>query len=54
MNAGLLTFLVAAALGLCLAVAGVFVLVGLGWALLAAGAALLLVAGFIRKGLTSG
>lgn len=37
--------------GLCLIVAGVYVLVGNGWALLAGGVALLMVAGFIRKGL---
>nr|WP_314586587.1 hypothetical protein [uncultured Pseudomonas sp.] len=51
MHKGLLIFLLAAAVGLCLIVAGVYVLVGTGWALLAGGVALLMVAGFIRKGL---
>ena len=54
MNSGLLIFLITAALGLCAGVTGVYVLAGLGWALLAAGASLLTAAGFIRKGLTSG
>lgn len=51
MHKGLLLFLLAAAVGLCLIVCGVYVLVGTGYALLAGGAALLMVAGFIRKGL---
>lgn len=51
MNKGLILFLLAAVGGLCLGVAGVFVLAGLGWSLLAGGAALLLVASFVRKGL---
>lgn len=53
MNTGLLVFLLAAMAGLCLLVGGVFVLAGLGWALVASGAACLAAAGFIRKGLTS-
>lgn len=51
MHKGLLIFLLAAAAGLCLIVGGVYVLTGMGYALLAGGVALLLVAGFIRKGL---
>lgn len=48
-----LHFFIAAALcGFALAVAGVYVLLGLGWALLAGGGAFLLIAGFVRKGLT--
>ncbi len=54
MDSGLLLFLLTAAAGMAAAVAGVFVLAGLGWSLLAGGGALLLAAGFIRKGLTSG
>lgn len=53
MNTGLLVFIVTAVVGLCLFVGGVFILVGLGWAFIAASGALLLSAGFIRKGLTS-
>lgn len=53
MNSGLLIFIVSALAGLSTLVAGVYVLLGMGWALLAMGAALLVVAGFIRKGLTS-
>lgn len=53
MNTGLLIFLTCSLLGLGLLVAGVFVLLGIGWALLAGGVALLVIAGFIRKGLTS-
>lgn len=53
MNTGLLVFLLAAMAGLCLLVGGVFVLAGLGWSLVAGGAACLATAGFIRKGLTS-
>lgn len=54
MNAGLVIFLIAAAAGLCLFVAGIFVLYGLGWSLLAGAVSMLAVAGFIRKGLVSG
>ncbi len=53
MNTGLLIFLMCSLLGLGLLVAGVFVLLGIGWALLAGGVALLVIAGFIREGLTS-
>ena len=53
MNTGLLIFLMCSLLGLGLLVAGVFVLLGTGSALLAGGGALLVIAGFIRKGLTS-
>lgn len=52
MNTGLIIFLVLASCGLLLSVAGVFVLAGLGYALLSAAAAMLLAAGFVRKGLT--
>ncbi|MCY1281818.1 hypothetical protein D9M68_789500 [compost metagenome] len=53
MNPGLLTFLLAALAGLALCCAGVFVLFGLGWALLSAGVCCFAIAGFVRKGLTS-
>ena len=52
MNIGLILFLVLATGGLILGVAGVYVLTGPGYALLAAGAACVFAAGFIRKGLT--
>lgn len=52
MNYGLITFLAASAAGLGLSCAGVYVLAGLGWALVAGGASCFAVAGFIRKGLT--
>ena len=45
-------FIFCALCGFVLAVAGVYVLLGLGWALLAGGGALLFIAGFVRKGLT--
>jgi len=48
----LLIFILTALAGLALATAGVHVLFGLGWALLAGAASLLLIAGFLRKGLT--
>lgn len=51
MNHGLLLFLAIALLGLGCMVAGVYILLGLGYSLLSAGAALLLAAGFVRKGL---
>jgi len=54
MNTALIVFLVLAAGGLLLGVAGVYVLAGLGYCLLAAAAALLLAAGFVRKGLIGG
>lgn len=48
-----LIYMLLAASGLGSAVAGVYLLTGGGWALVAGGAALLLMAGFVRKGLTS-
>ena len=45
-------FICCALCGFALTVGGVYVLLGLGWALLAGGGALLLIAGFVRKGLT--
>ncbi|MNJ39579.1 hypothetical protein D3C77_344560 [compost metagenome] len=54
MKTGLIIFLVLAASGLLLGVAGVYVLAGLGYGLLAAAVGFLAAAGFIRKGLTSG
>jgi hypothetical protein len=49
----MLIFIFASLTGFGLAVAGVYVLLGLGWALLAAAASLLFISGFLRKGLTS-
>lgn len=46
-------FIASALIGLGLSVAGVYVLLGLGWALLASGSSLLLISGFVRKGLAS-
>lgn len=45
-------FILVALTGFGLAVAGVYVLFGLGWSLLAGAGSLLLIAGFVRKGLT--
>ena len=45
-------FILSALCGLALGVAGVFILAGLGWSLLAGAGALFLIAGFVRKGLT--
>ena len=53
MNMPLLIFVLSALAGLLLAVAGVFVLSGPGWALIASAIALLMVAAFGRKGLIS-
>ncbi|MFK3973767.1 hypothetical protein ACI2KS_23930 [Pseudomonas sp. NPDC087358] len=53
MNSGLTLFLLVALAGLCLFVAGVYVLVGTGWALIGGAVCLITTAGFIRKGLTS-
>ena len=53
MNMPLLIFVLSALAGLLLAVAGVFVVSGPGWALIASALALLLVAAFVRKGLIS-
>lgn len=52
MNYGLIIFLVASGAGLAMCCAGVFVLAGLGWALVAGGVSCFAVAGFIRKGLS--
>ena len=49
----LLVFILLALCGFVSVVAGVYVLQGLGWALIAGGLALLLTAGFVRKGLIS-
>ncbi|NGR09387.1 hypothetical protein G5B41_17745 [bacterium SGD-2] len=51
MKAALYLFVTAALAGLCLIAIGVFVLAGLGWALVAGGACLLVCAAFIRAGL---
>lgn len=53
MNA-LICFVLAALAGFSLLCAGVWVLAGTGWALLAGGAAMLCIAGFIQRGMTSG
>lgn len=53
MDNGLILFIVVALAALCSLVGGVFLLAGLGWALIAAGVSFLAAAGFIRKGLTS-
>lgn len=53
MNFGLLVFLLISLAGLALCCVGVYVLLGLGWALVAGGASCFAIAGFIRKGLTS-
>lgn len=53
MNA-LYFFIITAVAGLSLACAGTWVLAGTGWALMAGAASFLLVAAFIRRGLTSG
>lgn len=45
-------FILTALSGFALAVSGVYVLFGLGWALMAGAGSLLLIAGFVRKGLT--
>ena len=45
-------FILTALSGFGLAVAGVYMLLGVGWSLLAGAGALFLIAGFVRKGLT--
>lgn len=50
----LIAFLAASLIGLGLFCAGVFVLAGAGWALLAGSASLLFVAAFIRRGMIDG
>jgi hypothetical protein len=52
MDIGLTLFIASSVVAVCLFVAGVFVLAGLGWSLIAGGAGFLAAAGFIRKGLT--
>lgn len=51
LKAALYLFVMAALAGLCLIAAGVFLLAGLGWALVAGGVCLLVCAAFIRSGL---
>lgn len=51
MKAALYLFVAAALAGLCAITAGVLVLAGLGWALVAGGTCLLVCAAFIRAGL---
>lgn len=51
LKAALYLFVTAALAGLCLISAGVYVLAGLGWALVAGGACLLVCAAFLRAGL---
>lgn len=53
MNA-LYFFIATAVAGLALACAGTWVLAGTGWALIAGAASMLIIAAFIRRGLTSG
>lgn len=50
----LLVYILAALCGFALAVAGIYVLFGLGWSLMAGAGSFLLIAGFVRKGLTDG
>ncbi|MGQ3820355.1 MULTISPECIES: hypothetical protein [Pseudomonas] len=54
MNTASIMYLLTALLGFALAVAGVYVLLGVGWALLAAASSCFVAAAFIRRGLTSG
>ncbi|WP_288477164.1 hypothetical protein [uncultured Pseudomonas sp.] len=54
MSTASILYLLIAALGFGLAVAGVYILLGLGWALLAGAASCFAAAAFIRRGLTSG
>lgn len=51
MKAALYLFVAAALAGLCLIATGVFLLAGLGWALVTGGVCLLVCAAFIRSGL---
>lgn len=50
----LLWFLLLALAGACLVVAGVYLLAGLGWGLVAGGVLCLVAASFIRRGMTDG
>lgn len=52
MNQGLIVFLLISLAGLVLCCAGVYVLLGNGWALVAGGVSCFAISGFIRKGLT--
>lgn len=54
MNTASIAYLLIAVLGFAFAVAGVYILLGFGWALIAAASSCFVAAGFIRKGLTSG
>lgn len=54
MNFGVILFLATGSLGFLLLCAGAYVLLGAGWCLLAGAFSLFCVAGFVRKGLTSG
>lgn len=54
MNIASILYLLIAVMGFVLAVAGVYILVGLGWALLSGAASCFVSAAFIRRGLTSG
>lgn len=54
MSTASILYMLIAALGFGLAVAGIYILHGLGWALLAGAASCFLAAAFIRRGLTSG
>jgi hypothetical protein len=54
MNTASIIYLLTALLGFAFAVTGVYVLVGMGWAFIAAALSCFVAAAFIRKGLTSG
>ncbi len=54
MKQAIAVYIAAALLGLLSLVAGVYVLAGAGWALIAAGMSLLVVAGFLRQGFARG
>jgi hypothetical protein len=54
MNTASIIYLLIAVLGFACAVAGVYILLGVGWALLAAASSCFVAAAFIRRGLTSG
>ncbi|WP_447590145.1 hypothetical protein [Aquipseudomonas campi] len=47
-------FLLVSLAGFALLCAGVWLLAGLGWSLVAGGASLFCIAGFIRRGMTNG
>jgi len=54
MNAATILYLAVAMVGFCLLCAGVFVLTGMGWALITAALSLFCIAAFIRRGLVGG